>query len=259
MLRVALISRRQRRQTLMNSKEKIAYSWRSSSKLKSLHKLCSVFEYYIWLCFKRWLVACKDVCNLVISPRVGGFEQLFGPGRGEFEQKFSKNSNTRGVAWGGDVEASIWLVHNSCSECDVVVNCDTFFTSWSLTASIDSWITWSCILAWAEKTLTSNFHSLLGVLKAINYLQKVQYTSGVLLRQWDFFGCGFFKLWFKHNLKHWRIQTQYQTMNMKLLILYHKNQVTIFPRVRKAVLYHLFCLGSTYTEWKGLVGDAIYR
>jgi len=34
----------------------------------------------------------------------GAFEQLFGPGRGEFEQKFSKNSNARGT---GDVEASI--------------------------------------------------------------------------------------------------------------------------------------------------------
>ena len=42
--------------------------------------------------------------------RVGEFEQLFGPGRGEFEQKFSKNSNARGIAR-GDVEASIWLVH----------------------------------------------------------------------------------------------------------------------------------------------------
>jgi len=31
----------------------------------------------------------------------GAFEQLFGPGRGEFEQKFSKNSNARGVARGG--------------------------------------------------------------------------------------------------------------------------------------------------------------
>ena len=31
----------------------------------------------------------------------GAFEQLFGLGRGEFEQKFSKNSNTRGVVWGG--------------------------------------------------------------------------------------------------------------------------------------------------------------
>ena len=34
----------------------------------------------------------------------GAFEQLFGLGRGEFEQKFSKNSNAReggGVPWGG--------------------------------------------------------------------------------------------------------------------------------------------------------------
>ena len=31
----------------------------------------------------------------------GAFEQLFGLGRGEFEQKFSKNSNAQGVARGG--------------------------------------------------------------------------------------------------------------------------------------------------------------
>ena len=31
---------------------------------------------------------------------VGAFEQLFGPGRGEFEQKFSKTSNAPGVARG---------------------------------------------------------------------------------------------------------------------------------------------------------------
>ena len=31
----------------------------------------------------------------------GAFEQLFGLGRGEFEQKFSENSNARGVARGG--------------------------------------------------------------------------------------------------------------------------------------------------------------
>ena len=31
----------------------------------------------------------------------GAFDQLFGLGRGEFEQKFSKNSNARGVARGG--------------------------------------------------------------------------------------------------------------------------------------------------------------
>ena len=32
---------------------------------------------------------------------MGAFEQLFGPVRGEFEQKLSKNSNARGVARGG--------------------------------------------------------------------------------------------------------------------------------------------------------------
>ena len=31
----------------------------------------------------------------------GAFEQLFGLGRGEFEQKFSKNSNAQGFALGG--------------------------------------------------------------------------------------------------------------------------------------------------------------
>ena len=41
-------------------------------------------------------------------PGVGAFEQLFGSGRGEFEHQCFKNSNARGVAWGGgDVEASI--------------------------------------------------------------------------------------------------------------------------------------------------------
>ena len=44
-------------------------------KSKGLHKLCSVFD--------------------------GAFEQLFGLGRGKFEQKFSKNSNAQGVARGG--------------------------------------------------------------------------------------------------------------------------------------------------------------
>ena len=36
-------------------------------------------------------------------PGGGAFEQLFGPVMGEFEQKFSKTSNARGVAR-GDVE-----------------------------------------------------------------------------------------------------------------------------------------------------------
>ena len=41
--------------------------------------------------------------NLVIFPRVGAFEQLFGPGREESEQKFSKNSNAQEVAQGEEM------------------------------------------------------------------------------------------------------------------------------------------------------------
>ena len=37
----------------------------------------------------------------------GAFEQLFGLGRGEFEQKFCNKYKCPGVARGGDVEASI--------------------------------------------------------------------------------------------------------------------------------------------------------
>ena len=33
-------------------------------------------------------------------PGIGAFEQLFGPVRGKFEPKFSKDSNARGVARG---------------------------------------------------------------------------------------------------------------------------------------------------------------
>ena len=40
----------------------------------------------------------------------GTFEQLYGLVRSEFEQNVSKNSNARGLP-GGDVEASILLVH----------------------------------------------------------------------------------------------------------------------------------------------------
>ena len=38
---------------------------------------------------------------LVIFPGVGAFDHPFGPGRGEFEKSFSKNSNAQGVARGG--------------------------------------------------------------------------------------------------------------------------------------------------------------
>ena len=45
----------------------------------------------------------------------GAFEQLFGLGRGEFSKNFPKIQMPRGLPGGGDVEASIWLVHNSYS------------------------------------------------------------------------------------------------------------------------------------------------
>ena len=48
----------------------------------------------------RSIVEAKN-SNLVILPGVGAFEQLFGPLRGEFEQKFSKNSNVQGFIRGG--------------------------------------------------------------------------------------------------------------------------------------------------------------
>ena len=43
----------------------------------------------------------------------GAFEQLFSLGRGEFEQKFSKNSNARGVARGGMLKLRFdWYITN---------------------------------------------------------------------------------------------------------------------------------------------------
>ena len=93
-------------------------------KSKGLHKLCSIFE-GIQEPFVLSLT-CKSLLNHVYIhsfwsiieatgkfPRSGGiwspgmdldngaFEQLFGLGRGEFEQKFSKNSNARGWPGGG--------------------------------------------------------------------------------------------------------------------------------------------------------------
>ena len=49
----------------------------------------------------RSMIEATEKLKQVILPGVGAFEQLFGPVRGEFEQKFSKNSNARGGAWGG--------------------------------------------------------------------------------------------------------------------------------------------------------------
>ena len=57
---------------------------------------------------------------------MGAFEQPFGPVRGEFEQKFSKNSNAQGAARGemlklrfdwykSDVRLELCTLHFSCS------------------------------------------------------------------------------------------------------------------------------------------------
>ena len=103
----------------MNSKEKIAYSWRIGSKSKAYTSFVlylKVFKTDLYLikinCFyninNNFLGAITSGCQRNKPPllsrrhvRMGAFEQLFSPGRGEFEQKFSKNSNARGVARGG--------------------------------------------------------------------------------------------------------------------------------------------------------------
>ena len=44
----------------------------------------------------------------------GALEQLFGLGRGEFEQKFSKNSNARGFAPGGMLKLRFdWYINKT--------------------------------------------------------------------------------------------------------------------------------------------------
>ena len=113
-----------RRQALMHLKWKIPDSWRTGWKAKA----CSSFALYLKV-FKNHLYYLWHVRVLSIKPCLhtqlpennrsdwkvsgvgafdhlewtydGAFEQLFGLGRGEFEQKFSKNSNARGVARGG--------------------------------------------------------------------------------------------------------------------------------------------------------------
>ena len=44
---------------------------------------------------------------------VGAFEQLFGSGRGEFEHLIVQKFKCPRIAPGGNVKASIWLVHNT--------------------------------------------------------------------------------------------------------------------------------------------------
>ena len=113
------------RQALMHSKRKIPDSWWTGWKAKA----CTSFALYLKV-FKNYLYYLRHVRVLSIKPclhtqlpehkrsywkvsrgwghlitcngpKNGAFEQLLGLGRGEFEQKFSKNSNTRGVTRGG--------------------------------------------------------------------------------------------------------------------------------------------------------------
>ena len=65
----------------------------------------------------------KKNSSLEIIPGVGAFEQLFGPVRGEFEQKFFKNSNARGVARRGMLKLRFdWymIVVNMCMSRHVI-------------------------------------------------------------------------------------------------------------------------------------------
>ena len=49
---------------------------------------------------------------------MGAFEQLFSPGRGEFEQRFSKNANARGGYPGGMLKLRFdWYIITGCSVC----------------------------------------------------------------------------------------------------------------------------------------------
>ena len=78
----------------------------------ALHIWCDAFwdQYNTWKNITYQSNWSFNIFNIL--PGVGAFEQLFGPVRGEYEQKFSKNSNAWGLP-GGDVEALIWLVHYS--------------------------------------------------------------------------------------------------------------------------------------------------
>ena len=70
-------------------------------------------------------IPCAENSNLLIFPRMGAFDhlkwtydeafkQLFGPGREKFEQKFSENSNARGVAREG-------YINHACTTVPAVV------------------------------------------------------------------------------------------------------------------------------------------
>ena len=59
--------------------------------------MCCLINHVYMYSFRSTIEATEKLnSNLVIFRGVGAFEQLLGPVRGEFEQKFSKNSNAGG-------------------------------------------------------------------------------------------------------------------------------------------------------------------
>ena len=139
MLRVALIPRwvdkswrRQRRQTLMNSKEKIVYSWRIGWKPKAYTSFVlylKVFKTDLYLSINMYIYQncfyninnnfLHSITSSVreISPRSspegtcgwGRLNSFSARGGGNLNTNFSKIQTPGGLP-GGDVEASIWLV-----------------------------------------------------------------------------------------------------------------------------------------------------
>ena len=66
--------------------------------------MCCLINHVNMHSFRSIIEATEKLQQYSISsnfPGGGAFEQLFGPVRGKFEQKFSKNSNARGLPAGG--------------------------------------------------------------------------------------------------------------------------------------------------------------
>ena len=154
MLRVALIPRGainhgedKRRQAFMHSKRKIPDSWRTGWKAEA----CTSFVLYLKV-FENHLhlsLACKSVVSRSIKPclhtqlpehnksyrkvswgwghlitwngPMRGIWTTFRPREGGIWTKIFQKFKWPGVARGGDVEASIWLVHNQQSRIQKLV------------------------------------------------------------------------------------------------------------------------------------------
>ena len=128
----------------MHSKGKIPDSWRTGWKAKACTSFVlylKVFKnhlYYLWHNLVR-VLSIKPCLHTQLrehnksyrkvsrgwghlitwyGPMLGHLNSFYGLGRGEFEQEFSKNSNVWVLPGrGGNVEASIWLVHKCHSVC----------------------------------------------------------------------------------------------------------------------------------------------